>query len=268
MLIRRGLAAGLAGAALLAAGASTAWWASPTLARALDGLSSRVLFRVETGDSLVALTLDDGPTSATPPMLDLLARHDARATFFLLARRAGEREGTVRRIVEEGHELGNHLVRDRPTWTLSRGEVERALDRADSVLSRHGDARWVRPGGGWVDDDLLAAARERGLRVALGSVYPFDAWLSRPGVLAGFVLRKARPGSVIVLHDGPGRGRVTVEVLRRVLPGLRARGYRVVTLGRLTKAGRGTAGTPGTDTVPGGRRGAAGPAAAGAGAAR
>lgn len=224
---------------VLGVGVATAafWWHTPWLARGLDEVSDRVLFHVETGDSAVALTLDDGPSEATPRLLELLARHDARATFFVLAEQAARREELTRRIVGEGHELGNHLVRDRPTWRLSRPEVGAALGRADSVLARFGDPRWVRPGGGWVDGDLLAAADAQGYRVALGSVYPFDARLERPGLLATFVLRKVRPGSVIILHEGAGRGARTLAVLRRVLPALRARGYRVTTLSGLVEAG-------------------------------
>lgn len=222
-----------AGSVLL--GATLAWWTSPWIARRLDHLSTRVLFHVETTDSLVALTLDDGPSSATPRILDVLARHEAKATFFVLGERARRHGDLIRRLVHAEHELGNHLYHDRPTWRLSREELRSALARTDSVLAPYGGTRWIRPGGGWVDEDLLAVVAERGDRVALGSVYPFDATLPFPDLLTGFVLRKVRPGSVIVLHDGPDRGRRTADVLVRVLPELRARGYRVVTLGRLVE---------------------------------
>lgn len=225
-------------AGVLVLSAALVWWTSPWTAGRLDALSSRVLFRVETSDSMVALTLDDGPSDATPRLLELLERHDARATFFVLAERARRREALTRRIVREGHELGNHFLRDRPTWRLSGCEVRRALARADAILDDFGSPRWVRPGGGWVDDDLLAASREQGYRVALGSVYPFDTVLPFPSLLAAFVLHKVHPGAVVVLHDGDERGERTAAVLERVLPELRARGYRVVTLSRLVREAR------------------------------
>ena len=225
-------------AALAALLAGLVWWTSPWLAGRLDAVYPEVLFRVATSDSLVALTLDDGPSNATPRLLELLERHDARATFFVLAERVRRREALTRRIVREGHELGNHFLRDRLTWRLSRPEVRSALAVADSILQGFGSPRWVRPGGGWVDDDLLAAAQGRGYRVALGSVYPFDTALPFPSLLAAFVLRKAAPGAVIVLHDGDERGERTAAVLELVLPELRARGYRVVTLSRLVDGAR------------------------------
>lgn len=235
--MRRWLRRALTAAVLLLAVAAVLWWSSPWIAGQLGEFSSEIVFRVDTEEPLVALTLDDGPSSATPEILEILERHRARATFFVLAEEAARRGALTRRIVREGHELGNHLLRDRPTWRLSHEETDDALRRADSLLARFGGARWVRPGGGWVDYDLRAAAERHGYRVALGSVYPFDARLPFPSLLAAFVERKVRPGAVIVLHDGPDRGPRTAEVLRQVLPALREQGYGVVTLGRLVEAG-------------------------------
>ncbi len=231
--LRRGIRRLVLAGGLLVVGAALTWWSSPWIARGLHRLSPNVLYHVDTPDSLVALTLDDGPSRATPRILDVLERHGAAATFFVLGEHAKRHPALTRRIVREGHELGNHLYRDRPTWRLSREEVRDAVHRTAAVLAPYGGTHWIRPGSGWVDEDLVAVAAARGDRIALGSVYPFDTLLPFPGLLAGFVSRKVRPGSVIVLHDGPDRGRRTAEVLDRMLPELRARGYRVVTLGCL-----------------------------------
>jgi len=221
---------------VLAVVAASLWWFSPWLARRADGLTDRVLFHADIRDSVVALTLDDGPSPSTTRILDVLERHGARATFFVLADEVRAQPGLARRIVASGHELGNHFLRDRPSWRLSRAEVERVLRRASAILAPFDTVRWVRPGGGWFDGELLDAAGEAGLRVALGSVYPFDAWIKRPGVLASFVVERVQPGSVIVLHEGEDRGPRTVEALRRILPALDRKGYRVVTLSVLTGA--------------------------------
>lgn len=223
--------------------AGVLYWFSPALARWADGLFPRVLFRADARERAVALTVDDAPSAATAEILDVLARHDARATFFVIGGRTPGRGDVLRRIVREGHELGNHLMEDRPSWRLHPDELRLRIEAAGRRLSAYDTVRWLRPGGGWFDDDLLRVAREEGYRVALGSVYPLDAWLPWPGLLAAFVRRKVRPGDVVVLHDGPVRGPRTAEVLRRVLPALRARGYRVVTLSELAPAppGRGAA---------------------------
>jgi peptidoglycan/xylan/chitin deacetylase (PgdA/CDA1 family) len=101
------------------------------------------------------------------------------------------------------------------------------------VLGRFGPVRWLRPGSGWYTGAMLDAVERAGYRCALGSVYPYDAHVRAPRLAAAYLLANVRPGAVIVLHEGGGRGRRTVDVLRRVLPVLRARGYRVVTLSEL-----------------------------------
>jgi peptidoglycan/xylan/chitin deacetylase (PgdA/CDA1 family) len=199
--------------------------------------SPRVLYFVETNEPLVTLTFDDGPDPhTTPRILDLLERYEARATFFLISDRVQGYEGLVREMVEAGHELGNHMTRDRPSVRLSSAEFEAALIEADSVLSRFAEVEWFRPGGGRYDDALLSIIEKHGYRCALGSVYPYDSAIPFSTFAAHRILRKTRPGSVIILHDNGARGRRTADVLERILPELRGRGLRVVTLSELVTA--------------------------------
>ncbi len=206
----------------------------------LDLLAARYpgcLYRVPIQDRLVALTLDDGPDPvATPLILDELRRHGARATFFLISERIEGRENLVRRLVTEGHELGNHLTRDRASIGLSPGEFARDLEQAHLLLSAYGPVRWARPGSGWYSESMIATMQRRGYRCALGSVYPYDATIPSAGFSRWYVLRNAEPGAILVLHDGGARGRRTALVLRQVLPELRRRGYRVVSLSELVTA--------------------------------
>jgi peptidoglycan/xylan/chitin deacetylase (PgdA/CDA1 family) len=83
---------------------------------------------------------------------------------------------------------------------------------------------------------MLDVMRRHGYNCALGSVYPFDAAIPSSGIAARFVLRHARPGAVVILHDGGPRGERTARTLRTVLPELRRRGYRVVSLSELVAA--------------------------------
>jgi peptidoglycan/xylan/chitin deacetylase (PgdA/CDA1 family) len=195
------------------------------------------LYFVKTNEPLVALTIDDGPDEQTTrPILDLLKRHEAKATFFLIGDRVRGNEQLVQEMVEAGHELGNHMTRDRPSIWLSSADFEAALLEADSVLSRFADVRWIRPGSGWYDDAMLSIIEKHGYRCALGSVYPYDSAIPFSAFSAQHVLRKARAGSVIVLHDGGGRGQRTIAALERILPELRRRGLRTVTLSALVVA--------------------------------
>jgi peptidoglycan-N-acetylglucosamine deacetylase len=220
---------------VLVAATGVGLWTAP--AWLIDRLATwypGCLYRVSTQAPLVALTIDDGPDPGTTPLiLAELGRQGARATFFLIAERVNGQEGLVRRLVAEGHELGNHFMRDRPSIRLSPHAFETDLLQADQVLAGYGPVKWARPGSGWYSRGMLDVMRRHGYGCALGSVYPFDATVPSTALAARFVLRHARPGAVIVLHDGGARGERTARTLRAVLPELRRRGYRVVSLSEL-----------------------------------
>ncbi|MDP9381256.1 MAG: chitin deacetylase family protein [Chloroflexota bacterium] len=197
-----------------------------------------VLFYTDAEEPLVALTIDDAPhPTLTPAILDVLAEHGARATFFVIGERVPGNERILSRIVEEGHELGNHLMADSPSVRLSAEEFERQLLCTHNLLSPFGSVRWFRPGSGWYSRRMIEQLGGHGYRCALGSAYAYDCHIRSAWYVSRHILLNTRPGSVIILHDGcEGRWR-TVTVLQRVLPELQRRGYRVVTLSEL--AGRG-----------------------------
>lgn len=194
----------------------------------------KVLYRVDTQAKAVALTIDDGPDAATTPeILRVLERNGAHATFFVITSRVSGNEDLLRRIVTEGHELGNHLVRDEPSLKLEPAEFERQLRESHDVLSRFATMRWFRPGSGKYDARMLATLEAHGYRCALGSVYPFDPQIRWSWFSKRFILSNVQAGSVIILHDWDSKGRRTAKTLSNVLPELAKRGFRVVTLTEL-----------------------------------
>lgn len=199
--------------------------------------SPSAVFHVDTPDSVVALTLDDGPhPTLTPRLLDTLARYEARATFFVVGEKVDGREAVLRRATAEGHELGNHLMTTFPSLLLGSGTFEQRLLQTDSLLSVFQDSlRWVRPASGWYSAEMAQAARRHGYRLALGSVYPNDAQNPFPSYHVRYILRHVEPGAVIVLHEGSEARRRILTVLHRVLPALKARGYQIVTLSDLMR---------------------------------
>lgn len=205
-------------------------WLVPLIAARAPGC----LYRVRTRERVVALTVDDGPDpTATPAILRVLREHDARATFFLISTRVSGQATLVDSIVAAGHEIGNHLTRDEPSIRLSPGSFDAAVREAGTVLQRFAAVRWLRPGSGWYTPAMIRTIERAGYRCALGSVYPFDAHVPSSAFASAYILANVRPGAVIVLHDGGARGRRTAATLQRVLPVLRARGYRVVSLSEL-----------------------------------
>lgn len=171
--------------------------------------------------------------SPDPGILEVLAEQDAQATFFLIGEQVPGNEGIVRRMVEEGHELGNHLMADAPSVSLSAEEFERQLLQTHDLLSPFGPVRWFRPGSGWYRRRMLKQLGRHGYRCALGSAYAYDCHIRSERYVSRHILLNTRPSSVIILHDGGEDRERTVTVLRRVLPELRRRGYRMVTLSEL-----------------------------------
>ena len=207
-------------------------WLLRSVARRFPG----ALFLVETKQKAVALTIDDGPDpETTPRILDVLARHGAHATFFLLGSRAQDRPGLLEAIRAGGHEVGNHLYTDRMALRLTSSEFVDELQRTDAVLRPAGPVKWCRPGSGGISTRLVRLLDENGYRPCLATVYPMDAHLP-PAVAERQFLTNLRPGSVLVVHDGPRRGRRAIRILEQVLPRAQARGYRVLTVSQLVES--------------------------------
>ena len=208
----------------------------PWLFNRLSAHSPEVLYSVQTQDPILALTLDDGPDpSTTPRILDLLLEYDARATFFLLSDHIPGNEDLVQRIVDEGHEIGNHLTDDQPSIRFSVDEFEQRLLHAQGVLSQFGEVHWFRPGSGWYNKPMRSVLIQHGYRLALGSIHPFDSHVPSSWFASNYILWRAQPGAIIVLHDIGSRGQRTTETLDKVLPALIARNYRFVTLTELSE---------------------------------
>jgi peptidoglycan/xylan/chitin deacetylase (PgdA/CDA1 family) len=209
--------------------------AAPRLVtRAAAQLTPGVTYFVPTEERVVALTIDDGPDPAeTPRILEVLAQHEARATFFLIGSRVPGNEALLARMGADSHEVANHTLHERASILLPPEALAAELRATDDLLSPYGSVRWFRPGSGWVSERMLRLASQQGYSTALGDVFPFDPLIPSSRFHAWYILRHVRPGSVIVLHDANGRGARTADTLGVVLPELRERGYRVVTLSEL-----------------------------------
>jgi peptidoglycan/xylan/chitin deacetylase (PgdA/CDA1 family) len=214
-------------------------WRDPA-ARALSRLlPTDVLCYVDTEARVFALTFDDGPHPATTPgLLDVLARHSARATFFLIGERVRGNEAIVARIAAEGHEVANHLMRDERSIRVPAPRFQRELAQVTSLLAGYGAVRWFRPGSGWFTPRMRRVAGEQGLRVVLGTVVATHAGGTGDGRITGRLLGEIRPGSVVVLHEGTVERCGVVDTTDELLARLGRRGFTAVTVSELVALSR------------------------------
>jgi peptidoglycan/xylan/chitin deacetylase (PgdA/CDA1 family) len=195
---------------------------------------SVIVSAVRTRERLVALTIDDGPHLATTPaLLDVLRRHRATATFFLIGERVLANDQLLPRIVCDGHELANHLMRDEPTVLLGRPELRMQLQRVDSLLSPHGPVRFFRPGSGWLSPAVLREGAERGYRCAMGSPLLIATEYPDPAALGRRLAQRSHEGAVVILHEGTEARSGVTETASVMLEQLASRGYRAVSLTEL-----------------------------------
>jgi peptidoglycan/xylan/chitin deacetylase (PgdA/CDA1 family) len=209
----------------------------------VDWLGGGTVHRGRGDRRRVALSFDDGPDPVhTPALLDALAELDVKATFFVVGAAVDAHPALCRRIAAEGHELGNHTYRH-PSLPLHRGrrvagEIA-ATDRAIAEATGQVPHLARPPYGGRSPWTVRTLAR-LGKRTVLWDVNPFD-WRGGTGdEIAARVLRRARPGSIVLLHDARDGGDRTVAAVRRLVPQLRARGYELATVGALLAGGDAT----------------------------
>jgi peptidoglycan/xylan/chitin deacetylase (PgdA/CDA1 family) len=199
-----------------------------------------LLCRVEGVTGQYAVTFDDGPNpAATGRILDVLARHCARATFFMLGGHVRRHRELARRVVGEGHEAAVHGDSHWPVPLLLastiRSQVRRCAASIEDVTGRK--PVFYRPPFGFMTPGQAQLVRGLGYEPVLGDVYPEDP--HRPGVdrIVARVLPRLREGSILILHDGspigsPDRGQ-TVDALAMILADAGRRGLRGTTVAEL-----------------------------------
>jgi len=217
--------------------------AAGVMAYGVRGRSARLfgasVWRGPSDRPSIALTFDDGPSESTPELLEVLERHQVRATFFQCGVNVERLPEVAREVVVRGHEIGNHS-HTHPRFYLRSGRflydelaraqaaISEAAGRKPALFRAPQGTRW--PG--------LAGAQSRlGLLGVMWTVLGRD-WALPAEAIALRLIRGARNGAILCLHDGCGvRPRPDVrpmlEAVRRLIPELQARGFRFETVSEL-----------------------------------
>jgi peptidoglycan/xylan/chitin deacetylase (PgdA/CDA1 family) len=185
----------------------------------------------------IAMTFDDGPSATlTPKLLDLLAAHHIKATFFVIGENVEEHPEIVARAAREGHEIANHSWSHPNLAKMSDEGVRRQLWRTDDAIKSATGTRptLLRPPYGsiterekrWIHDEF-------GYQIVLWDVDPYDWKRPGPAVVRNRIVQETRPGSIVLSHDIHPE---TIEAMPSTFDALEANGFKFVTVSELIRA--------------------------------
>ena len=198
----------------------------------------KVIRRLATpeNEKIIALTFDDGPKPQTTlPILEILKKYNVKATFFSIGRNLQRYPEIGRKIVAEGHAIGNH------TWShptrdqmIDEFTVAQEIDQTDALIYRTLGVRTslFRPPGGDLTNGLAAYAKTKNDGIILWSIDSQDYRVSSLQILHN-VLKKTHSGDIVLLHDGTRNSLATVQALPEIIIELKQQGYQFVTVPEL-----------------------------------
>jgi len=213
------------------------------MAWAVRGRSSSVfgpsVWRARPGRRAIALTFDDGPSPATPALLDVLAGYGIPATFFQIGGNAAAFPDIARAVAAAGHEIGNHsqthpnFALERPSFierefALAQKAIAGVTGTAPTLLRAPYGVRWF---------GFREMQRKLGLTGVMWSIIGRD-WTLPADAIAERIAPHAKDGDIICLHDGRGNLKdpevsATIEAVRRIVPKLLEKGYHFETVTEL-----------------------------------
>src|SRR5574340_1160021 len=207
-------------------------------------LYGRTFLGLGPGARQLALTYDDGPNDPhTPALLEVLVRHQVRATFFMMGRCVAQRPDIARAVAEAGHVVGNHTFHHPLLIFCSETEVRREIEECERALAdavgEH--SRLFRPPFGGRRPGVLRAVRDAGLEPVMWSVTSWDWKAASAGELEKAVYKQVRGGEVILLHDGGHKAMGTdrshtVRATDAIIQRYKDQGYEFVTVPEMMAA--------------------------------
>jgi peptidoglycan/xylan/chitin deacetylase (PgdA/CDA1 family) len=196
------------------------------------------IWDIKIKEKMVALTFDDGPNPIyTNQILDLLAKYNAKATFFVIGERAKQYPEILKREVKEGHEVANHTYSHRYDFDNSPAKLNSELEQSAKLIKNITGYKptLYRPVAGYYNDLILNTAIKNGYRVVLWSWTQDTRDWSCPGInkITNNVILDIKPGDITIFHDSGGDRSQTVCALENILKYLSSQGFKCVTVSEL-----------------------------------
>ncbi|HSZ71676.1 MAG TPA: polysaccharide deacetylase family protein [Cytophagaceae bacterium] len=183
----------------------------------------------------IALTFDDGPSEHTVKVLDFLKNYNVKATFFLIGKQIESNSDVLKRIVEEGHQIGNHTYNhSKATGFYRPDQLHKELQATNSVVREQVGItmRLFRPPFGVTTPNLAKVIIQLKWDAIGWSVRSFDTTMKPVDLIIKRILKQVKPGAVILLHDNREK---CMPILKVIVPDLLQQQYSFVTVGELFK---------------------------------
>jgi peptidoglycan/xylan/chitin deacetylase (PgdA/CDA1 family) len=194
--------------------------------------------KLKSEEKVIALTFDDGPYPLTTlKVLDILKQNNIKATFFWVGAAVKQYPQIANAVVASGEAIGNH------TWhhwykNMDSATATHEIDDTAAIIYKTTGVKTsiFRPPGGFLHNGVANVAKKEKDAVVMWSVSSADTdWHAQPQAFVNNVLKGAKPGSIVLMHDGGGNHTKTVKALPQIIAGLKQRGYQFVTVPELLK---------------------------------
>lgn len=204
------------------------------------------IYKINTQDKVIALTFDDGPSSIwTPQILNILKEHNVKATFFMIGKHVEKYPEIVKRIAQEGHEMGNHTYLHHVLIYYTDDELQLELSHTKSLIEKitGKSVELFRPPKAWLTTNEKEYIKNMGYKTILWNLNSKD-WVTlfSEDYIIKHLTKKIRPGSIILFHDSGGIFSIeggnrsnTIKSVLRLINELKSKGYKFLTVSELLK---------------------------------
>ena len=190
----------------------------------------------ENNEMKIALTFDDGPHPRyTPKILEILKKYNIKATFFTVGINAYYYPDTLKKVISDGHEIGNHTYTHPKVSKIEKGRLKKEIEDCEEILYELGEYKTnlFRPPEGMIDGDILNIINNLDYDVILWDIDTRD-WAHTPAKeIADKVIKNISSGDIILMHDYIGYNSPTCDALELFIPELIKKGYKFVTVSEL-----------------------------------
>ena len=191
--------------------------------------SSTVVWHMPRHQRYVSLTFDDGPDElVTPQLLAVLRKYNVKATFFLVGHMIAKAPHVVNQIIQDGHHIANHTWAHYRLDEMGQDQVNLQIASTTQAIAQLNQPMmpYVRPPGGRFNNYVVHAAKKQQLTLVMWDVNAADykrpdGSLPDPRKIAQRVLRKVKPGRIVLMHNGPA----TVTALPQIITSLRNKSF-------------------------------------------